>query len=56
MYQVSGEYAMLKAASLNGWLEYEQVLMETMLCFKRAGSDMIWTYGAMDIAKILHNK
>ncbi len=56
VYQVSGEYAMLKAASLNGWLNYEDTLMETMLCFKRAGSDMIWTYAALDVARILSQK
>jgi porphobilinogen synthase len=56
VYQVSGEYAMLKAAGLNGWLDYEATLLETMLCFKRAGSDMIWTYAALDVAKILKNQ
>ena len=52
-YQVSGEYAMLKAASDNGWLNYETCLMETLLSFKRAGCDGILTYGALDAAKIL---
>ncbi|MCE2706301.1 MAG: porphobilinogen synthase [Proteobacteria bacterium] len=55
VYQVSGEYAMLKAASINGWIDYEQTLMESMLCFKRAGSDIIWTYAALDVAKLLNN-
>jgi len=54
VYHVSGEYAMLKAAAINGWLDYEATLFETMLCFKRAGSDMVWTYAARDVAKILH--
>jgi porphobilinogen synthase len=53
VYHVSGEYAMLKAASINGWLDYETTLMETMLCFKRAGADMIWTYSALDVLEIL---
>ena len=52
-YHVSGEYAMLKAASDNGWLNYETCLMETLLSFKRAGCDGILTYGALDAAKIL---
>ena len=52
-YHVSGEFAMLKAASENGWLDYEQCLIETLLSFKRAGCDGILTYGAIDAAKIL---
>ena len=52
-YQVSGEYAMLRAASDNGWLDYEQCATESLLCFKRAGADAILTYAAMDIAKTL---
>lgn len=56
VYHVSGEYAMLKAASQNGWINYEDTLMETMMCFKRAGSDMIWTYAALDVARILCKK
>ncbi len=56
IYHVSGEYAMLKAASLNGWLDYESTLMEAMLCFKRAGADMIWSYAALDVARILTRK
>ena len=52
-YHVSGEYAMLKAAAQNGWLDYEATIMEQMLCFKRAGADGILTYSALDIAKIL---
>ncbi len=49
-YQVSGEYAMLKAASMNGWLDEKQVVMESLLAFKRAGSDAILTYYAKDVA------
>lgn len=53
VYHVSGEYAMLKAASMNGWLDYNGTLIETMLSFKRAGADIIWTYSAIDILKLL---
>jgi porphobilinogen synthase len=49
-YQVSGEYAMLKAASQNGWLTEKQVVLETLLSFKRAGADAILTYYAGDVA------
>jgi porphobilinogen synthase len=52
-YQVSGEYAMLKAASLNGWLDEKQVVMESLLAFKRAGSDAILTYYAKSVAQWL---
>lgn len=52
-YHVSGEYAMLRAASENGWLNYEQTALEILLSFKRAGADGILTYCALDIAKIL---
>lgn len=52
-YQVSGEYAMLKAASQNGWLEEEAVVMESLLCFKRAGCDAILTYYAKQVAQHL---
>lgn len=53
-YHVSGEYAMLKAAVQNGWLDERAVVMEAMLGFKRAGADGILTYYAMDIARWLH--
>jgi porphobilinogen synthase len=53
VYQVSGEYAMLKAAALNGWLDYEKILMESLLAFKRAGADGILTYAALEAAKWL---
>ncbi len=52
-YQVSGEYAMLKAAAQNGWLDEEACLMEALLAFKRAGADGILTYFAMDAARLL---
>lgn len=54
-YQVSGEYTMLKAASQNGWLDYDTTLMETMLSFKRAGCDGILTYAARDCIDIMTN-
>jgi porphobilinogen synthase len=52
-YQVSGEYAMLKAAFQNGWLEEKKVVLETMLAFKRAGADGVLTYFARDVARWL---
>ncbi|MCE1182974.1 MAG: porphobilinogen synthase [Rhodocyclales bacterium] len=52
-YQVSGEYAMLKAAALNGWLNEEAVVLESLLAFKRAGADGILTYFALDAAEYL---
>jgi len=52
-YHVSGEYAMLLASAQNGWLDYDKALLETLLSFKRAGSDGILTYAACDAARIL---
>jgi porphobilinogen synthase len=52
-YQVSGEYAMLKAASANGWLDGEAVMMESLLAFKRAGADGVLSYFALEAARIL---
>ena len=52
-YQVSGEYAMLKAASQNGWLDEKAVVMESLLAFKRAGADGILTYYALEVARWL---
>ncbi|QCB47403.1 porphobilinogen synthase [Hydrogenophaga sp. PAMC20947] len=52
-YQVSGEYAMLKAAALNGWLDHDAVMMESLLAFKRAGADGVLTYFARDAARLL---
>jgi porphobilinogen synthase len=56
VYQVSGEFAMLKAASANGWLDYKKCLMETLVCFRRAGASAILTYGAVDAARWLNGK
>jgi len=53
VYQVSGEYAMLKAAFQNGWLEEKKVVLESMLAFKRAGADGVLTYFARDVARWL---
>lgn len=53
VYQVSGEYAMLKAAAANGWLDGDKVMMESLLAFKRAGADGILTYFARDVARRL---
>ena len=55
-YQVSGEYAMIKAAAANGWIDGERVMLETLLAFKRAGCDGILTYFAMDVARHLARK
>ena len=52
-YQVSGEYAMLKAAAANGWLDHDKVMMESLLAFKRAGADGVLTYFALDAARLL---
>ncbi|MDX8399716.1 MAG: porphobilinogen synthase, partial [Gallionellaceae bacterium] len=53
VYQVSGEYAMLKAASQNCWLDEKACVLEALLSFKRAGADGILTYFAIDAAKWL---
>ena len=52
-YNVSGEYAMVKAAAQNGWIDEKRIVLENMLCLKRAGADRIITYHALDIAKWL---
>lgn len=52
-YQVSGEYAMIKAAAQNGWLDHDKSMMEAMMAFKRAGADGVLTYFARDIARYL---
>lgn len=54
-FQVSGEYAMMKAAGANGWLDYDRIMMESLLSFKRAGCDGILTYAALDVAKQLNS-
>ncbi|MEX2604766.1 MAG: porphobilinogen synthase [Gracilimonas sp.] len=53
VYNVSGEYAMIKAASEKGWLNEEEVMMESLLAFKRAGADLIATYFAKEAAKLI---
>jgi porphobilinogen synthase len=55
-YQVSGEYAMIKAAAQNGWINEEAIMMESLLAFKRAGADGILTYFARDAARLLNAK
>lgn len=55
VYQVSGEYAMLKAAAEKGWLDHDAVMMEQTMAIRRAGGDIIATYFAKDIAKLLQN-
>jgi len=56
VYQVSGEYAMLKAAAQNGWLDEKATVMESLLCFKRAGADGILTYYAKTVAQWLNSE
>lgn len=53
VYQVSGEYAMIKAAAEKGWLDHNQVMMETTTAFKRAGADIIASYFAKDVVKLI---
>ncbi|MBA4251354.1 MAG: porphobilinogen synthase [Chlorobiaceae bacterium] len=53
-YQVSGEYAMIKAAGMNNWIDEERVMIESLVSIKRAGADMILTYFAKDVAKYLN--
>src|SRR5512133_1594656 len=52
VYNVSGEYSMIKAAARNGWIDEDRVIMETMISFKRAGADIILTYHAKEVAKL----
>lgn len=52
-YQVSGEYAMIKAAAENGWIDHDKAMMESMLAFKRAGANGVLTYFARDVARLL---
>lgn len=52
-YHVSGEYAMLRAAAANGWLDYDRCLLESLMCLRRAGADIVLTYGAIDAARLL---
>jgi porphobilinogen synthase len=53
VYNVSGEYSMVKAASMNGWMDYDSLMMEILTSFKRAGADMIISYHSKDAAKLL---
>ena len=53
-FQVSGEYAMMKAAGANGWLDYDRIMMESLMSFKRAGCDGILTYAAIEVAERLN--
>ena len=55
-YQVSGEYAMIKAAAANGWLDHDAVMLESLLAFKRAGAEGVLTYFAIDAAKKLQQR
>ena len=53
-YNVSGEYAMVKAAAQNGWIDHDKVMMENLMCFRRAGADIILTYHAKEAARLLN--
>lgn len=55
-YHVSGEYAMLKAAAERGWIQFDQCLLESLLCLRRAGADIIFTYGALEAARLLKDR
>jgi porphobilinogen synthase len=55
-YHVSGEYAMIKAAAQNGWIDEERVMMETLTSIRRAGADMILTYYAREAVKLLRGE
>jgi porphobilinogen synthase len=52
-YNVSGEYAMIKAAGANGWIDCDRVMMETLLSIRRAGADIVITYHALEAARLL---
>jgi porphobilinogen synthase len=54
-YNVSGEYAMIKAAAMQGWLDEQRIMMETLIAIKRAGADQILTYFAKDAARLLRS-
>ena len=56
VYQVSGEYAMIIAASLKGWLNQEDVILESLISFRRAGADAIITYFALEVARLMDSK
>ena len=52
-YQVSGEYAMIQAAAANNWIDRDRVMMESLICIRRAGASVILTYFAKDAARLL---
>ena len=52
-YQVSGEYAQIEAAAAQGWIDREQVIMESLTCIRRAGAQIILTYYALEAARLL---
>ena len=56
VYNVSGEYSMVKAAALNGWIDEKRIVMENMIAMKRAGADIIITYHALDVVRWLQNE
>ena len=56
VYQVSGEYAMIMAASLRGWLNKEDVILESLISFRRAGADATITYFALEVARLMDSK
>ena len=56
VYQVSGEYAMLRAAGLNGWIDEKKCVLEALLSMKRAGADAVLTYFALQVAEWLHDE
>ena len=56
VYQVSGEYAMIKAASLRGWINQDDVILESLISFRRAGADAIITYFALEVARLMNSK
>ncbi len=56
VYHVSGEFAMLKAAAANGWLDYDACLLESLTGLRRAGADIIFTYGAVEAARLLNQR
>lgn len=53
VYHVSGEYSMIKAASQNGWLDEQKIVLESLISFRRAGADAIITYFALDVARLM---
>jgi porphobilinogen synthase len=55
-YNVSGEYSMIKAAGQNGWIDEERIMMEVLFAIRRAGADMILSYFAKDVARLLHGR